>query len=410
MKRKKVFTVSLMCIMLASAIFVIWTASARLTRAYNYASQFAAAAKVDGSSTNLSLVVYGDPQPLRPSMELFQYVTAQNIEWRGTSTSLDPQGNTLNVAFKLGKVTFGKLNEYNFNGTASGLDSHMSIGDLLDVTIKADNIVVNMTFWTYLDTFPAVNITGVLTGNVYVRLSIAVLPFPGLDLALYEYSGDQFSVSICAIKPLNLVIEAPENGQRVRGDVMVQALIQAVPELSVENVMCWIDSGEKIPMSYNEANGRWECVWKSYNSGNRWTELGVHAEGVARKSGQEFRYPFDSRIKVEVDNPFVNSYLQRDQWLEGFGGLMIKLNLDSSTWKQGTGFNFWPSVGLNLEAPEFYWDGNIRFNSWRIDDEQGNTLFESFDLTLGVTQEISDTLINGGGRARELKCIYMPTG
>jgi hypothetical protein len=344
-------------------------------------------------------------------MELFQYVTAQNIEWRGTSTSLDPQGNTLDVDFKLGDVKFGKLNEDNFNGTASGLNSHFSVDELIDVTVRADNIAVNMTFWTYLDMFPAVNITGVLTGNVYVRLSIAVLPILGLDLALYEYSGDRFSVSICAIKPMNVVIETPENGQTVRGDVMVQALIQAVPELSVENVMCWIDSGEKIPMSYNEASGRWECIWKSYNSGNRWTELGVHAEGVVRESGQEFRYPFDSKIKVEVDNPFLNSYVQKDQWsLEMFGGLMIQLNLDSSSWQQGTGFNFWPSVGLSLEAPEYYWDGNIRFSSWRIDDEQGNTLFESFDRMLVVDQGISDTLINGGGRARELKCIYVPTG
>jgi hypothetical protein len=406
-KYKRLLTASSVCILLASVVIVGWSVSSRLMRAYSYASQFAAAAKVGESSTNLSLVVYGDPQPLRPTMELFQYVAAQNIEWRGTSS--DPQGNPVNVDFKLGEMEFGKLDEYNFDGTASGLDSHVSVDDLLDVTVRADNIAVNMTFWTYLDMFPAVNITGVLTGNVFVRLSVAVLPFPGLDFALYEYSGDRFSVSICVLKPMNLVIEAPEDGQRVQGDVMIQALIQAVPDISVENVMCDTDYGEGIPMYFNEASGRWEGFWKSYYSGNRWTELRVHAEGVERKSGQEFRYPYDSRVKVEVDNPFVNSYVRKDeQSLEWFGGLKIGFNLGSKSWDIETGFNFWPSVDLSLTAQEYWWDGGIRFNSWRIDDEQGSPLFESFDVTLEVNQGILDMLIDGGGRARELKCIYVP--
>jgi len=407
MKYERLLTVSLICILLASGILVVWSASSRLSRAYDYGSQFAAAARVGESSTNLSLVVYSDPQPIRQGIDLFQFVTAKNIEWRGTSA--DPQGNPVNVAFKLGSVYFGKLNEYNYNGNASGLDAHVSIDDLLDVAVKADKVDVNMTFWTYMDMFPAVNITGMLTGNVYVRLSVSVLPFPGLDLALYAYSGDRFSVSICIMKPMNLAIETPANGQRVRGDVMVQALIQAVPELSVENVMCKTDYGEQIPMHYNDGNGRWECTWKSYNSGNRWTGLNVHAEGVVRKSGQEVRYPMDAGINVEVDNPFLNSYVSKQQGLEMFGGLRIDLRLDSNSWSMQTGFNFWPSVGLTLTAQEYWGDGNMRFNCWRIDGEQGNVLFQSSDLTLGVTEEISNMLANGEGRARELKCVYIPS-
>ncbi len=406
MKYKRLLTASLVCILLASVILVAWSASSRLLRAYNYASQFAAAAKVTESSTNLSLVIYSDPQPLRQGLELFQLVKAQNIEWRGTSA--DPQGNPVNVDFKLGSVNFAKSDENNFAGQASGLDAHVSVDDLLDVTIRADMIDVNMLFWTYMDTFPAVNVTGVLTGNVYVRLSIAVLPFPGLDLALYEYSGDRFSISVCVIKPMNLAIETPEDGQRVQGDVLVQALIQAVPEMSVENIMCRTDYGEEIPMYYNEANGRWECVWKSYYSGNRWTELRVHAEGVIIKSGQEFRYPNEVGVKVEVDNPYVNSYVSSNNGLEGFGGLKIHLMLGPNSWDMETGFNFWPSVGLSLTAEEYWWDGNIKFNRWRIDDEHGNMLFQSFELTLEITEDISGMLSDGEGRARELKCIYSP--
>jgi len=407
MKYERLLTASLMCILLASGILVVWSASLRLSRAYDYASQFAAAARVGESSTNLSLVVYSDPQPIRQGIDLFQLVKAQNIEWRGTSA--DPQGNAVNVAFKLGSVNFGKLNEYNYNGNASGLDAHISVDDLIDVAVKADKVDVNMTFWTYMDMFPAVNITGMLTGNVYVRLSIAVLPFPGLDLALYAYSGDRFSVSICIMKPMNLAIETPANGQRVRGDVMVQALIQAVPEISVENVMCRTDYGEQIPMSYNEGNGLWECVWRSYNSGNGWHGLNVHAEGVVRKNGQEFRYPYDTGINVEVDSPFLNSYVSKQQGWEMFGGLRIDLRFDSNSWSMQTGFNFWPAVGLTLTAQEYWMDGNVRFDCWMIKDEQGNVLFQSSDLTLRVTEEISSMLADGEGRARELKCVYIPS-
>jgi hypothetical protein len=407
MKYKKPLIISLVCILMASGLLIAWSASSRLLRAYDYASQFATAARVSDSSTNLSLVTYGDPQSLRHGIELFQFVKAQNIEWRGTST--DQQGNPVNVAFKLGSVNFGKMNQNRFAGNATGLDAHVSMGDLLDATVKADKVDINVTFWTYMNTFPAVNVTGILTGNVYVRFSVSVLPFLGLDFALYEYSGDRFSVSICGIKPMNLAIEAPVNGQRVRGDVMIQALIQAVPELSVENVMCRTDYGEQIPMQYNDGNGRWECMWKSYNSGNRWTGLNVHAEGVVRKSGQEFRYPMDAGINVEIDNPFLNSYVSKQQGLEMFGGLRIDLRLDSNSWSMQTGFNFWPAVGLNLTAQEYWMDGNVRFSCWRIDDEQGNALFQSPDLTLTITQEISNMLSNNGGKARELKCIYMPT-
>ena len=407
MKHKRLLSVSLVCVLLISGILVVWSASTRLLRAYDYASQLAApAAPAAGSSTNLSLLIYSDPQSLQQGIGIFQLVKAQNIEWKGTTT--DAQGNAVNIAFKLGSVNFGKSSEYMFNGNATGLDAHVSLGDLLDVTIRADKVDINITFWTYLDTFPAVNITGVLTDHVYVRLSIAVLPFPGLDLALYEYSGDKFSASICAMKPMNLAIVNPANNQRVSNDVTVQATIQAVPELSVENVMCGTDYGEQMPMQFNQANGRWECVWHSYNPGNGWHGLNVHAEAVERKNGQEFRYSNDAGINVEVNNPWVNSYQSKDQGLEMFGGLQINMNFNSIAWNRGTTFNFPPSAGLNLEAPESSMNGQIRFNCWRIDGEQGNNLFQSFDRTLTVTQGVADMLFDGGGRARELKCIYVP--
>jgi hypothetical protein len=340
-------------------------------------------------------------------MNLVQLVKAQNIEWKGTTT--DSQGNPVSVQFKLGSVNFGKLNENNFNGNATGLDAQVSIDDLLDVTVRADRVDVNITFWTYMSMFPAVNITGVLTGNVYVKLSVSVLPFPGLDLAFYEFRGDKFTVSVCAMKPMNLIVQAPADNQRVGGDVLVQALIQAVPELSVENVRCWTDYGETMPMQYNEGNGLWECVWQTYHDGNGKHGLNVHAEAVDRTGSQEFRYPSDVGIRVEVNNPSVSSYMTKDQGLEGFGGLQLKLKQGSNTWMQGTSFNFWPSIGLELEAPQFWANGAMQFNGWRIDDEQGNPVFQYGGLTLTITQEVFDKLFDGGGTARELKCIYTPT-
>jgi hypothetical protein len=114
-------------------------------------------------------------------------------------------------------------------------------------------------------------------------------------------------------------------------------------------------------------------------------------------------------ISVEIDNPSLNSYVSQPQGLNMFGGLRIDFMLDSNAWSMQTGFNFWPSVGLGLTTQEYWMDGNVRFNCWRIDDDQGNTMFQSPDLTLTITQQISDMLSNGGGRARELKCIYVPT-
>ncbi len=372
MKHKRLLIVSLACILLTSAILVAWSASTRLLHAYDYASQFAAAASVGGSGTNLSLVTYGgDPQSLRQSLELFQLVKAQNIQWSGAST--DGQGNPVNVAFKLGSVNFAKLNANTFNGTATALDSHVSINNLIDVTVRADTVNVTITFWTYMDTFPAINITGVLTGNVYVKMSVQVLPIQGLDFAFYESSGDKFTVNICSIKPMNMILQAPTNNQKVGGDVTVQALIQVVPELSLENVRFGTDYGDNMPMQYNQGNGLWECVWQTYHAGNGGHNLNVHAEAVDRKGGQEIaRYPSDAGVWVEVNNPSVNSYMDKGQGLEGFGGLQVKLTQGSNSWNQGTGFPIW--LGLQLEAPQHWADGQLQFNCWRIDGDQGTDL------------------------------------
>ena len=405
MKHKRLLIVSLTFILLISAILVAWSASTRLLRAYEYASQFAAAAKVNESGTNLSLLIYGgDPTSLRQGLELFQLVKAQNIEWSGAST--DGQGHPVNVAFKLGSVNFAKLNADTFNGTATALDSHVSIDDLIDVTVRADTVNVNITFWTYMDTFPAINITGVLTGNVYVKLSVQVLPIQGLDFAFYEFSGDKFTMNVCSIKPVNMILQAPANNQKVGGDVMVQALIQVVPELSLENVWFKTDYGENMPMQYNEGNGLWECIWQTYHAGNGGHNLNVHAEAVDREGGQEIaRYPIDGGVWVEVNNPWVNSYMDKGQGLEGFGGLNVKLTQGSNSWSQGTGFPIW--LGLQLEAPQYWADGQMQFNCWRIDDQ--GTIFQDDNPTLTITQEVFDKLFDGGGNARELRCIYTPT-
>lgn len=404
MKHKRLVIVSLTCILLTSAVLAALSAS-RLLRAGDYASQFAATARVNESGTNLSLVVYGgDPQPFRQSLELFQLVKAQNIEWSGTST--DGQGNPVNIAFKLGSVNFAKLNANTFNGTATALNSHVSIDDLIDVTVRADTVNVNITFWTYMGSFPAINVTGVLTGNVYVKMSVQVLPIHGLDFAFYESSGDKFTVNICSIKPVNMILQAPTNNQKVGGDVMVQAMIQAVPELSLENVWFGTDYGENIPLQFNEGNGLRECVWQTYHAGNGGHNINVHAEAVDREGGQEIaRYASDAGVWVEVNNPWVNSYMDKGQGLEGFGGLEVKLTQDSNSWSQGTGFPIW--LGLQLEAPQSWANGQMQFNCWRIDDQ--GTIFQDGNPTLTITQEVFDILFDGAGNARELKCIYLPT-
>lgn len=410
MKHKRVLVGSLLCILLSTMIIFGAWALLRTSMAYNYVTQYAAAAPpapapTVTSGTNLSLLIYGDPEPIRPALNLFQYVTAQNIEWRGAMA--DPQGTPISVDVKITSVKFQKLTEDNYNGNVTGLNVRVDVGDLFNVFVKADKVNVKMTFWTYMDMFPALNITGVLTGSVEVSIRIAVLPFPGLELALYYFKGDQFIISLCSIKPMDVIIEKPLNGERVSGDVKIQALVKAVPALTV-NVQGWIFEKDVVQMQYNETNGLWEGVLKSYNVGNGKFDLNVRAEGVEWKGGQEFRYYYQDRINVEINNPWVNSYVQNPDGSMGcFGGLEIKFDYESWHWSRGTGFNFWPSEGLSLTAPEYWSDGNIMFNCWRIDDENGNKLLESFNPTLNITPEIFGMLFDGGGRARELKCIYV---
>jgi len=407
MKYKRVLVGSLLCVMLSSVIIIGGVALSRISMAYNYATQYAVAAPAGGgSSTNLSAIIYADPEPGRPTLNIFQYVTAQNIQWRTAIT--DPQGNPINIDFKLASVLFQKLDEDHFVGNAKGLDVRVSMGDLFNIFARADNVDVNFTFWRYMDMFPALNATGVLTGRVELSISVSILPFPGLSQVLYSYKGDKFVISYCFIKPIDVTIETPSNGAMISGDVKIQALVKSVPDIMVNNVHGWIDGYERpVPMQYNEGSGLWEGVFQSYNVGNGWRGLNVRAEGVESKGGQEFRYYDQDRVNVEINNPWVSSFVRRDWGLEQFGGLMVDLVYESASWKAGTTFNFWPWEGLSLTAPEYWWDGNIRFDCWRIDDKNGNILLESFNPTLNITPEIFGMLFDGGGRARELKCIYV---
>jgi len=409
-KLKRVLVVSVLGILLASTILGA-IALSRISMAYNIARQYAAAVKPpEGdvtSSTNLTAIIYLDPEPARPTLNMFQYVTAQNIQWRTTTT--DQMGNLINIDFNLGSVLFQKLSEDNFVGTATGLNVLASVSDLFNIRVKADNVNVDLLFWRYAD-MPALNVTGVLTGNVEVSLSVAVLPLPGLSLVAYEYKGDRFIIRFCFIKPIEVTMEQPSHGARVSGDVHVQALVKHAPEITVDKrgVICGTPN-EQIQMHYNEMNGRWECVWQSYNVGNGRYGIGVRAEGFDQSTPQN-RYSDQKGIEVEVNNPWVQSYvLKNGGWLEAFGGLMINGQYGPISWQRGTVFNFWPRIDLSMTAPGG-WDygGPIGFHCWRIDDESGKTIFVSDNPTLTINAEVQGKLFNSEGRARELKCIYVP--
>ena len=83
MKYKRVLGGSLLCILLSSSILIGAVALSRISMAYNYALQYGAlpAGGAGGASgTNLSLLIYADPEISRPVLNLFQYVAAENIE------------------------------------------------------------------------------------------------------------------------------------------------------------------------------------------------------------------------------------------------------------------------------------------------------------------------------------------
>lgn len=415
MKYKQVLAVALLCILLTSAILIGALAFSRVSRAYNYAMQFAGLAKGGvGSSTNLSLTMYSDPEPARPTLDLFRYVTAENIEWRGAS--MDPQGNAINIDVSLESVEFEKLDEDNYSGAVEGLYIHVAVGDLIYILVRADEVNVNMTFWTYMDMFPALNATGVLTGDVEVSLFVAVLPIPGLAQAVYEYKGDRFIISWCIIKPMDVTIEKPSDGDRVSGDVKIQALVKAIPEISVEHAEWWTEgeSHFKGPMEFNETSGLWEGIWPSYKGGNGWYELNVGAEGVERKPGvEEFRYPVEDRIKVEVENPpfEVHTYLETAP--DNFEEIPVEMEwwYREEYGREVTPFALERRVGYGLKAPEG-WDappyGAMHFKRWIIRDEVGNPIFEHGDPNLEVNEEILGMLWISEEAAGQLECIYEP--
>lgn len=407
MKHKRSLAVSLLCISLVSSILVGLWALPRVSSINAYEAQIKS---LEQDGTSLNLTIYGDPEGSRQAFDLFQYFTTKDLEWRGAM--MDPQGNTVDIGLNLTSVTFEKLDADNYALAAEDVAFQLGIADMVNALVKADNVNIDITFWTYMD-LPALNITAVLVDDVEVSLFLAVLPLPGLKQALYQYKGDLYIISICIIKPIEVTIVNPSEGDRVNGDVNIQALVKTAPGISVEHADWWTDKKEENghfegPMEFT-GNSLWEGVWHSYHGGNGWYEVWVGAEGIQEgiEGGFAPRYGDGDLITVEVDNPpfEVHAYLETAPGMfDEIFGLMMEWWYHEEHETVGTPFDVPRRIGSGLMAPgELEWDGGpIHFERWIIRDG-GEIMFEHWDPNLEVNQEILGMLWN-----RQLECIYKP--
>ncbi len=342
-------------------------------------------------------MVYGDPEPVRMFLPLFQTLTLENFHWKGATT--DQQGNTIDIDVTIKKVELDQSIPYpNPNLNAKNVDFHLTIGDLADVIVRANKLSGRIEYErTYMD-MNALNITAVLEGNVELGVYATVLPWPlPLKYVLYSFTGDRIRFSMVVVKPIEVSITKPLDGTTVQGYQDIVATIKTAPGISAENVR-WEVDGQWGPM-HPVGGGVWKGDWPSHHTWNGWHSLVVRADGVDRKSGYEFRYPAEARINVEVDNPWVVSYVQYPDRKEEFG-----LEIGTSEGPRWTRFNFCPWVGYTLNAPPYWWDGNIKFKCWTIE----GTGWSSGDPTLTIDATVLGMLFDASGRARQLECVYVP--
>jgi len=413
-KNKRILAVSLLCIAMISLVIAgVWGLLSRVGTLGAAARQLG---EIEQNGTSLHITLYGDPEGARGALEMFQYVELHNLTWRGALPKPyppppgppPPEGN---IELELSSVEFQNGGDNEWTGEVEDLDAHVVVNDLVNVVVQADKVDVELEFWTSHD-LPALNLTAELTGNVYVYLYASVLQIQGLQLALYEFSGEYFVISVTVIKPMEISLENPSEGDRVVGDVQVQARVKTAPGISVERVDWWAEGKEdwnkdsrfEESMWYDDGDGLWKADWHTWQGGKGWYALQVRAEAT-QEGG--FRYWDEETISVETDNPWVESWVKHPDWDEQFDGLEIELAKNGNIWHWQTGFNLPPWMDVSLTAPGDFWDGNIQFQSWLIMDEAGTKIFESDNPTLMIGDVYDAYLVNG--RARPLRCIYVET-
>jgi hypothetical protein len=361
------------------------------------------------------LTLYGDPQGAKSSFEVFQYFSLKNLQWNGTLPASGGSGGGT-IKLNLASGEFKKTSENHWNLTAKTLDLGIATNDG-GALIQARNVEAQFEFWS-LNGLPALNYSVVLSGNVNVTISASVFTLPGAMQVSYASNSERFVIYVCIIKPIQVDIVSPLEGQMefLKGSVLVQADVKTAPGISVTQGSWWVDDKANKgahfegQMNYNEATGKWEGLWQTYQFGNGWYWLGVKMEGTQQGG---FGFWAQDMVSVEVNNPWVEGrVIHQDGSQEDVWGIQINLaKPDGSTWSRQTTFSIAPDwIGVSLTAP-----GNLgnnpkmQFQKWTIPSDQQPEIWQSQNQTITITQDMQNMLFNDGAGARPLRIFYVET-
>ena len=404
MKIRRMLAVSLSVLLVSSILVGLWAFS-QLSILQAYAKDI----QVKQGETSLNLTAYGFVEESRFMLDLFEYFTTQNLQWRGATT--DPQGNSINVGLNLSFVEFQKLDPDNYGLEAQYAEFQFDVSGA-SAFIMADSVGIDITFWT-CEALPALNVTAVLEGNVVVSLLLDVLPLPGLQQALYEFKGDRYVIALCILKPMEVTIDSPVNEAEVWDNVPIQASIKTASGIPVTNVRWWVDGESHYEggMNYDPISGDAEATWETWHGPNGWYTITVRAEGFQEGVTGGSMYSDEERINVYVNNPpiHVTSWVWKDGHYEPIEDkIEVQWWMRDKEGKSRTPFDLERRRDTKLEAPGEWKIGDdtwVQFQRWVISDGDPNMgwIWENGGTGIGIDDWMLEMLYE-----KQLQCLYEP--
>jgi hypothetical protein len=424
MKLKRILIITLCALLISTIPIGLWMIQ-RLSVLSVYAQQF----QIEENGTGIKIVSYGPIEESRLIFDIFQYFTAENLQWTGSLPSGGPpqqqQGPPATIELEISSVTAEQISEDDYHVDAEGLNLYLEIIETVIASIGAEMATVDIEYWNTDEDLPALNATILLEDEVNVVLEINVLPLPGLAYVMYEFQGDQYIIELTILTPLQVEITEPGVEETVGGNVHIASLAKTAQGIEIRGIG-WGADGEGRnyggEMEDPEEDGTWDSTqdWETWHGPDGWYEINVQSEAVQTTNPEGMRYYDSDRISVFVDNGIipVSSWYWDGQDYAYFEGLEIQWWHYDQSWDQEGNEPFWTYVeierwsGFDIEVPggwHLEGIGDIGFERWVVDDDSDPTNGWIEHLGEGNTHVTIDdnwlleTIYESGGH---LICLY----